>query len=43
VPLRVTVAGGTPANSYTVGVQGVQRREGQSFEALGTLTVNVRP
>lgn len=43
VPLRVMVAGGTPANSYTVGVQGVQRREGQSFEALGTLTVNVRP
>lgn len=43
VPLRVTVAAGTPPNTYTVGVQGVQRREGKVAEAVGTLTVNVRP
>jgi hypothetical protein len=43
VPLRVAVAGGTPPNTYTVGVQGVQRRGGGVAEAVGTLTVNVRP
>ena len=43
VPLRVTVAPGTPLNAYTVGVQGVQKREGRTYEATGTLTVNVRP
>ncbi|WP_034386365.1 hypothetical protein [Deinococcus sp. YIM 77859] len=43
VPLRVTVAPGTPLNAYTVAVQGVQEREGRTFAATGTLTVNVRP
>ncbi|MEW6421950.1 MAG: hypothetical protein AB1511_09530 [Deinococcota bacterium] len=43
VPLRVTVAPGTPLNAYSVGVQGVQQRGGQTFEATGTLTVNVQP
>lgn len=43
VPLRVTVAEGTPPNTYTVGVQGVQRQAGTVAEAVGTLTLNVRP
>ena len=41
VPLRITVAPDTPVNSYTAVVQGVQRREGRTYEAEGTLTVNV--
>ncbi|EYB67128.1 hypothetical protein DEIPH_ctg051orf0040 [Deinococcus phoenicis] len=43
VPLRVNVAANTPPNTYTVGVQGVQRRDTRSFEAVGTLSVNVQP
>jgi len=43
VPLRLTVAPGTPSNTYTLGVQGVQRQGGQTFEAVGTLSVTVRP
>lgn len=42
VPLRVTVAPDTPANTYTLNVRGVQRGEAQTFEATGTLTLNVR-
>lgn len=43
VPLRLTVAAGTPLNAYTVVVQGTQQQAGRSFQADGTLTVNVRP
>ncbi|MCP2014301.1 hypothetical protein L1280_001438 [Deinococcus sp. HSC-46F16] len=42
VPLRVTISPTTPANTYTLNVRGVQREGEQSFEATGTLTLNVR-
>lgn len=43
VPLRLTVAAGTPPNTYTVGVRAVQRQGRQTFAADGALTVTVRP
>ncbi|MEF2279354.1 hypothetical protein V3W47_13700 [Deinococcus sp. YIM 134068] len=41
VPLALRVTPDAPRNSYTVTVQGTQRRDGQTFTAVGTLTVNV--
>ncbi|GAA5533466.1 hypothetical protein [Deinococcus aluminii] len=43
VLLHVAVTPGTPPNTYTVGVRGVLRRGDRTFEADGTLDVNVRP
>lgn len=41
--LRLTVVPGTPPNTYTVGVQGVQESGAQAVEATGSLDVIVRP
>lgn len=43
VPLRVTVAPGTPANAYVLQVRAVQQAGQQTFEATGSLTLTVRP
>lgn len=43
VPLQITAAPGTPINTYTVNLRGVQEREGRTYEAAGTLTVSVQP
>ncbi|SMB95438.1 hypothetical protein [Deinococcus hopiensis] len=43
VPLQITAARSVPVNTYTLDLEGVQKRAGQTYQASGTITVNVRP
>jgi len=42
-PVQINIKEGTGVNTYTVGVQATQTRNGQSVAAVGTLEVNARP